>query len=130
MSAVCEAPPLARAPARPRTACRRVLFISYPFPPVGGAGVQRTVKFVKYLAEHGWQASVLTVANPSVPVLDHSLAAEVPPETIVCRARTLEPAYRVKATVAESDGGGRRPGAPGRLARGLARRFAKGLLQP
>ena len=42
---------------------KRVLFISYPFPPVGGAGVQRVVKFLKYLPEFGWDSSVLTVAN-------------------------------------------------------------------
>src|SRR5438552_4094554 len=115
MSALCDAPIHVRDRALPQTACRRVLFISYPFPPVGGAGVQRTVKFVKYLGEHGWQPSVLTVANPSVPVLDYSLAADVPAETIVCRARTLEPGYGVKATVAGGDGCGRRPGAAGRL---------------
>ena len=42
---------------------KRVLFVSYPFPPVGGAGVQRTTKFVKYLSEFGWLPSVLTVAK-------------------------------------------------------------------
>src|SRR5215467_8305543 len=52
---------------RTQTARRRVLFIAYTFPPVGGAGVQRTTKFVKYLPQFGWNASVLTASNPSVP---------------------------------------------------------------
>lgn len=82
---------------------RRVLLISYPFPPVGGAGVQRVTKLLKYLPQHGWECSVLTVDNPSVPVFDHSLAADIPAETIVRRARTLEPGYALKAAV--SSGG-------------------------
>ena len=55
---------------------KRVLFITYQFPPVGGAGVQRVTKFVKYLPDFGWQSSVLTVSKPSVPAYDDSLLAE------------------------------------------------------
>jgi len=46
----------------------RALVVSYVFPPTGGAGVGRPLKLVKYLGRHGVQASVLTAANPSVPV--------------------------------------------------------------
>jgi glycosyltransferase involved in cell wall biosynthesis len=83
---------------------RRVLFISYPFPPVGGAGVQRTTKFVKYLRYYGWQPSVLTVSNPSVPARDNSLIGDIPDQTIVCRAKTLEPGYRVKNMLSAGTG--------------------------
>jgi hypothetical protein len=76
---------------------RRVLLVSYHFPPVGGAGVQRPVKFARYLPEFGWDVSVLQAANPSVPLLDPSLCEEIPPETIIERARTFEPGYAVKA---------------------------------
>ena len=55
---------------------------------MGGAGVQRVTKFVKYLSHYGWTPSVLTVANPSVPAHDTSLVADVPAETVVRRART------------------------------------------
>ena len=72
------------------------MFISYAFPPVGGAGVQRVTKFIKYLHGTGWDASVLTVANPSVPVTDATLSGELPSDTIVVRARTLEPGYAAK----------------------------------
>lgn len=106
---------------------RRVLFVAYAFPPVGGGGVQRVVKFLKYLPRHGWEASVLTVANPSVPVLDHSLERDVPRETLVCRAPTLEPGYPVKAVVSASPTPSSR--AVGGLRR-VVRKLAAGLLQP
>ena len=75
---------------------KRVLIVAYVFPPVGGAGVQRVTKFVKYLPEFGWEATVLTTENPSVPLQDESLLADVPPQTRVVRARTLEPSYAFK----------------------------------
>src|SRR5262245_23349003 len=81
---------------RPR---RRVLVVTYTFPPVGGAGVQRVTKLVKYLGRHGWQPTVLTVANPSVPLYDRSLDQDVPPETEICRARSWEPGYALKAQI-------------------------------
>jgi len=86
---------------------RRALVVAYVFPPAGGAGVQRVTKFVKYLPEFGWECSVLTVANPSVPVFDESLAEEIPQGTLVRRVRTLEPGYALKNVVsagATSDG--------------------------
>ncbi len=88
----------------PRQKKGRVLFICYLFPPVGGAGVQRPVKFIKYLHRLGWEITVLTVANPSVPVFDQSLMADVPSDTVVCRAPTLEPDYRYKAKIAGKNG--------------------------
>lgn len=39
---------------------RRLLFIAYYFPPDGGAGTQRSLKFCKYLPENGWSPTVLT----------------------------------------------------------------------
>jgi hypothetical protein len=93
--------------------------------------VQRAVKFVKYLPRHDWQATVLTVANPSVPVFDESLLADIPPGTPIHRARSLEPGYAVKAAVADrSSEPGRRPKVFRRLlGRGL-RGLGKLLLQP
>ncbi|WP_438040911.1 glycosyltransferase [Sorangium sp. So ce128] len=79
---------------------RRLLLISYHFPPVGGAGVQRPVKFVKYLRRFGWEASVLVAANPSAPLSDESLLGDIPAETHIERARTWEPSYSMKAKVA------------------------------
>src|SRR5262245_50643359 len=74
----------------------RALVVSYSFPPVGGAGVQRVSKLVKYLPAHGVTPAVLTVKNPSAPLADHSLEADAPPGLEVLRAWTLEPGYRAK----------------------------------
>jgi glycosyltransferase involved in cell wall biosynthesis len=86
---------------------RRVLFVSYLFPPVGGVGVHRVTKFVKYLPQFGWNCSVLTVSNPSVPLVDGSLKKDIPACTNVYRARTWEPGYALKATVGSKDNGKR-----------------------
>lgn len=87
----------------------RVLFIAYQFPPVGGAGVQRVTKFIRYLPAHGITPIVLTVSNPSVPVIDESLLATLEPRLRVERVRTMEPGYGVKRALgpgAGSEGGG------------------------
>jgi glycosyltransferase involved in cell wall biosynthesis len=74
----------------------RALVVAYNFPPVGGAGVQRMSKLVKYLPSQGIRPSVLTVANPSVPLTDASLEGDLPDGLEVTRARTLEPGYALK----------------------------------
>jgi len=76
---------------------KRVLFVSYYFPPSGGAGVQRVLKFVKYLPALGWQPAVLTVEESAdFPARDEALFAEVPPEAEIIRTPIFEPynAYR------------------------------------
>jgi glycosyltransferase involved in cell wall biosynthesis len=115
------------------TNSRRVLFVAYQFPPVGGAGVQRTTKFIKYLPRYGWAASVLTVANPSVPVFDHAMTREVPDSTLVRRARTFEPGYALKQTVSTGKQGetsGEGTGGVSRALKQAARWFASMALQP
>src|SRR5580704_7061018 len=81
------------APASRVRPSRRVLLVSYHFPPVGGAGVQRAAKFVKFLRRFGWEPSVLAARDPSVPVLDESLVADVPSDVVVERATTWEPGF-------------------------------------
>lgn len=79
---------------------KRVLFVAYQFPPAGGIGVHRVVKFVKFLSEFGWDTSVLTVSNPSVPITDNSLCGDIPSETLVVKAKTWEPGYSWKQKIA------------------------------
>jgi len=68
-----------------------VLLVSYYFPPSGGPGVQRVLKFVRYLPQFGFRPLVLTVPEDAAfPVLDPSLGADVPAEAIVRRAPILE----------------------------------------
>ncbi len=102
---------------------KRVLFISYAFPPTGGAGVQRSTKFVKFLPRHGWLPTVLTVANPSVPVQDHQLASEISLDIPVLRSRTWEPGYGLKRQLVNHQRSG-----PSLL--GWIRALAMGVLQP
>jgi glycosyltransferase involved in cell wall biosynthesis len=71
---------------------QKVLIISYYFPPSGGAGVQRALKFVKYLPQFGWEPVVLTVTeNADFPARDLSLLGEVPKDLSVHRTRIFEP---------------------------------------
>ena len=72
---------------------KQVLFITYYWPPSGGAGVQRCLKFVKHLPEFGITPTVITVAEKeaSYPVLDDSLAADIPAGVRVIRTATNEP---------------------------------------
>ena len=73
---------------------KRVLVLAYYFPPLGGAGVQRTVKFVKYLRELGYEAIVVTGpenASVSWAPPDPTLTHELPPETIVQRIGSPPP---------------------------------------
>jgi glycosyltransferase involved in cell wall biosynthesis len=83
---------------------QRVLIVAYAFPPTGGVGVQRVTKFVKYLPRFGWDVSVLTPSNPSVPLLDSSWSADVPADALICRARTFEPPYAVKDLISGARG--------------------------
>jgi glycosyltransferase involved in cell wall biosynthesis len=69
---------------------RKVLVLAYRFPPQGGGGVQRTLKFVKYLPKRGWLPVVLTVSNPYWPLQDPTLLGEIPPSVKVFRSRTFE----------------------------------------
>ena len=70
---------------------KRVLIISYYWPPTGGSGVQRWVKFAKYLPAEGWQPVIYTPENPEQLAVDASLEAEVPAEAEVIRRRIVEP---------------------------------------
>ncbi len=70
---------------------KRVLIISYYWPPTGGSGVQRWVKFAKYLPSEGWQPVIYTPENPEQLVVDESLAAEVPAEVEVVKRKIFEP---------------------------------------
>lgn len=107
-----------------------LLVISYLFPPVGGAGVQRITKFVKYLPEMGWQPLILTVSNPSVPVLDDSLLGDLPESTIVYRARTWEPGYATKKAVSAAQESSRGRLNPFVFTNKLLRKLGAALLQP
>ncbi len=73
---------------------KKVLVITYYWPPSGGSGVQRWLKFAKYLPQYGWQPVIYTPSNPENPAIDISLEKEVPAEAVVIRRPISEP-YRI-----------------------------------
>lgn len=70
---------------------KKVLVISYYWPPSGGPGVQRVLKFCKYLTEFGWQPVVLTVEEGDYPNRDETLLLEIPEGVCVYKTKTIEP---------------------------------------
>ena len=84
------------------TFMKRVLIISYYWPPTGGSGVQRWVKFAKYLPAEGWQPVIYTPENPEQLAVDASLEAEVPAEAEVIRRRIAEPYEMYKKLLRKS----------------------------
>lgn len=69
----------------------KVLIIAYYWPPSGGSGVQRWLKFVKYLPQYGWLPYVFTPENPAFAVRDESLLKDIPPEAEVIHFPIWEP---------------------------------------
>ena len=67
---------------------KKLLVIVYYWPPSGGAGVQRWLKFVKYLPQFGWMPTVITTKDGDYPVIDESLFEEVPTEVKVIQTKT------------------------------------------
>jgi glycosyltransferase involved in cell wall biosynthesis len=74
---------------------KRVLVVHYFFPPLGGAGVPRVLKWVKYLPEYGWDVTVITsTLRPSwYAARDETLLAEIPQEVRVVRVGELPVAW-------------------------------------
>ena len=70
---------------------RRVLIITYYWPPSGGGGVQRWLKFARHLQGAGWEPVVIAPADAAYPVFDPSLEADVPEGLEVHRVPIWEP---------------------------------------
>lgn len=70
---------------------KRALIITYYWPPSGGSGVQRTLYFVKYLRQYGWEPIVYTVENGEFPVIDETLLKEIPNDIEVLKTPIWEP---------------------------------------
>jgi glycosyltransferase involved in cell wall biosynthesis len=78
---------------------KKVLIFTYYWPPSGGAGVQRWVKFSKYLLRSGIKPLIITVdeKKASYPLRDHTLLDEIPADIVVYRTKTFEPFNLYKA---------------------------------
>lgn len=70
---------------------KHLLIITYYWPPSGGSGVQRWLKFVKYLSRQGWKITVYTPENPEIPATDESLAKDIPQDVTIIKHPIWEP---------------------------------------
>jgi glycosyltransferase involved in cell wall biosynthesis len=78
----------------PMSTPKRVLIITYYWPPSAGSGVQRWLKFAKYLPDFGWEPVIFTPENPDFDLKDHMMEKEVPPHMEVLKFPIWEP-YQV-----------------------------------
>lgn len=70
---------------------KKVLIITYYWPPAGGPGVQRWLKFVKYLPDFGIQPIVYIPENPTYPIVDENLVKDVSDKVIILKQKIFEP---------------------------------------
>ncbi len=70
---------------------KKVLIITYYWPPAGGPGVQRWLKFVKYLPDFDIDPIVYIPENPTYPLLDEKLVADVPKNVTILKNKIIEP---------------------------------------
>ena len=70
---------------------KKALILTYYWPPGSGPGVQRWLKFCKYLPEFGWDTKVITVNNGSYPSVDSSLENDIPEGLEIHKTKTIEP---------------------------------------
>lgn len=70
---------------------KKVLIITYYWPPTGGAGVQRWLKFSKYFRQFGWEPVIYTPSNPDFPINDESLLKDIPKDLIILKTQIIEP---------------------------------------
>ncbi len=86
---------------------KKVLIITYTFPPLGAGDTMRVSRFVKYLPSFGWKPVVLTVSNHDYQVRDDMILSEFSPEVKIYTARTLEPKQlvgKVKSLIRDRQG--------------------------
>ncbi|HEA19442.1 MAG TPA: glycosyl transferase family 1 [Pricia antarctica] len=70
---------------------KKVLIITYYWPPAGGPGVQRWLKFVKYLRDFQVEPVVYIPENPHYPIEDASLEKDIPKDLIIYKQPLFEP---------------------------------------
>lgn len=120
---------------KPQHAFRKVLIVSYLFPPAGGIAVQRALSFAKYLPPLGWEVHVLKAWNTAAPVMDPALCAQVPSSVVIHQTFTPEIPFSLRQRLWNLMSGRRNgskvpanPRPPGRPP--LAARIARRILCP
>jgi len=78
---------------------KRILLIAYYFPPLGMSGVQRVLKWAKYLPENGWDVTVLTARPASYFARDESLLDDLRGRNVeIIRTRSIDPTRWVRSS--------------------------------
>jgi glycosyltransferase involved in cell wall biosynthesis len=80
---------------------KKVLILTYYWPPSGGAGVQRWLKFVKYLRLFNWEPIVYTAENGEMPETDLSLQKDIPKDLTVLKTPIWEPYAAYKTIIGQ-----------------------------
>lgn len=78
-------------PEKGGSVMEKVLIITYYWPPAGGPGVQRWLKFVKYLREFNVDPIVYIPENPNYPLVDNTLEGEIPKGITIYKHKIVEP---------------------------------------
>ena len=81
---------------------KKILIVSYYWPPAGGPGVQRWLKFTQYLPDFGFEPYVYVPENPSYPIIDKSLEKEVSPKVKVIKQPIWEP-YKIAEKITKKN---------------------------
>ncbi len=83
---------------------KRVLFITYYWPPSGKASLHWPLKIMKFLPKYGWQPSVLTVKEDTFSQQDETLSEDISPELKVIRTESYEPFKIYKKFIGKKEG--------------------------
>lgn len=105
---------------------KKILIISYYWPPAGGSGVQRWLKFVKYFRKYGYEPIVYTPENPEYMAQDPGLLSEIPSGTTIIRRKILEP-YNLYKILTGKRGESIKPGFIAQEAKGGKGKFTEKL---
>ncbi len=70
---------------------KRVLIVTYYWPPAGGSAIQRVLKFVKYMRQYGWEPVILTVRDGEYPAIDHTFEQEIPKGIKIYKTGSIQP---------------------------------------
>lgn len=82
---------------------KKVLIITYYWPPSGGSGVQRWVYFAKYLRDFGWEPIIYTMKNPNYQIIDNDLEKTLPENITVLKESGFEPHQIYKLLTKQKD---------------------------
>lgn len=103
---------------------KKVLIITYYWPPSGGSGVQRWLKFAKYLPDFGYDIHVYTPENPDFSVIDSKLENEIPQTVKVVKQPIKEPYVYYRALLGKKNSSGTNFGFTNANKKSITQQFA------